>query len=491
MRDGKADHPGADDGDVCVHVTLQARLYDPIAAIFSSHFLTHHFWWLSRTQQAGDDGRTVTDGGSTMRHARSAGRAGRTLSLATATLLAGALLAACSGSDDATPTPTEVTATATATASPTESTPTNTPRPTPTFPPTADPRPVLVSPAYSTVELDRPVDLTSYPLGGYELAIVDQSGIVYGISEGAKSPLLDITDRVNDDGNEEGLLSIALDPQFSTNHQVWLYYSASSPKRTVLSRFTAALDGVLDPDSELVVLEVEQPYTNHNGGSVRFGPDRMLYLGLGDGGAGGDPNGNGQNVGTLLGSVIRIDVSAASEAQPYAIPSDNPFVDQAGARGEIWAYGLRNPWRMSFDTMTGELWVGDVGQGDIEEIDILRSGENYGWNITEGDECYEAATCDRTGLVEPVAVYSHAGGRCSVTGGVVARRAAATSVEGAYIYGDFCSGDLWAISAGRAEDGVEPVLIASGLGNIASIAQVGNQIYVLTFGQALQRLVDQ
>lgn len=421
-----------------------------------------------------------------MRHAR---RAGRTLSLALTVLLAGALLAACTGGDEAIPTLTEPPAMATA--SPTDATATNTPRPTPTFPPAVDPRPVLVSPAYSTVELDRPVDLTSYPLGGYELAVVDQSGVVYGISEGAKTPLLDITDRVNDDGNEQGLLSIALDPQFSTNRRVWLYYSAPSPQRTVLSRFTAGIDGAIDPDSELVVLEVEQPYANHNGGAVRFGPDRMLYLGIGDGGAAGDPRENGQDLGTLLGSVIRIDVSAPSEAPPYAIPSDNPFVGQAGARGEIWAYGLRNPWRTSFDAKTGELWVGDVGQGDIEEIDILRAGQNYGWNITEGDECYQAATCDRAGLVDPVAVYSHEGSRCSVTGGVVARRAAATSVEGAYIYGDFCSGDLWAISAERAEDGVEPVLIASGLGNIASIAQVGNQVYILTFGQSLQRLVDQ
>jgi glucose/arabinose dehydrogenase len=425
-----------------------------------------------------------------MTDTRSTGRA----ALSAAALLVGVLLSGCLGGDDATPTPTSAALdpTPTATASATEALPTSTPRPSPTFPPaTTQPRPVILAPAYAGVVLDNPVDLVSYPLGGYEVAVIDQSGVVYGISEGAETLLLDLRGRVQTDGNEQGLLSLATDPQFSTNHHVWLYYSASGPQRSVLSRFTARLDGTIDPDSELVVLEVGEPYSNHNGGAVRFGPDRMLYLGFGDGGAAGDPNGNGQDLGTLLGSVIRIDVSNASAAEPYAIPSDNPFVGQAGAREEIWAYGLRNPWRMSFDVATGELWAGDVGQGRVEEVDILRAGQNYGWNITEGDECYDVGSCDRSGLTEPVAVYGHEGGRCSVTGGVVARRASAHSLEGAYIYGDFCSGELWAILADGAEDGAEPVLIASGLGNIASIAQVGNQIYILTFGQPLQRLVDQ
>ncbi|MCK9487089.1 MAG: PQQ-dependent sugar dehydrogenase [Dehalococcoidia bacterium] len=344
--------------------------------------------------------------------------------------------------------------------------------------------------AYPSVTPERPVELFSYPLGGYEVALVEREGVVYGLDEDGATPILDLRDRVRREGSEEGLLSVALDPQFSTNRHVWAYYSASDPRRTVLARYEATADGSIDPASELVVLEQEQPYANHNGGAVRFGPDRMLYLGLGDGGSAGDPLGNAQDRQTLLGSVIRIDVRNASEAQPYAIPSDNPFVDDPEARPEVWAYGLRNPWRMDFDAATGDLWAGDVGQGAWEEIDILRAGENYGWPMFEGDACYQPGSCDDTdGLTFPVAVYDHSGGRCSVTGGVVARNVSATAVEGAFLHGDYCSGELWALST--APDGAEPVLVASDVGPLTSIAQVGTEIYLLTFGQPLQRLVDQ
>ena len=411
----------------------------------------------------------------------------------TTAIAASLLLAACSGGDegnsDETAEPTAATETATTGTGGAPVVSTNEPRPSPTFPPVADPVPVTVVPAYETVVLDRPIEVLSYPLGGYEIALADQGGVVFGVREGEAFELLDLSARVLRGGNEEGLLSVALDPQFSTNNYVWLYYSADEPRRTVLSRFTANPDGTIDAGSELVVLEQEQPASNHNGGAIRFGPDRMLYLGLGDGGNQGDPDGNGQNLATILGSVIRIDVSQASMAESYTIPDDNPFVGQEGARGEIFAYGLRNPWRMSFDTAEGDLWVGDVGQGTFEEVNRVQGGDNLGWNAMEGNQCYQG-DCDPSQYVAPVAVYDHSGGRCSVTGGVVARRAGATAVEGAYIYGDYCSGELWALRS-DTDGSAEPVLIADGLGSISSITQVGNQVYVLVFGQPMYRLVDQ
>ncbi|MDA0700568.1 MAG: PQQ-dependent sugar dehydrogenase [bacterium] len=296
-------------------------------------------------------------------------------------------------------------------------------------------------------------------------------------------------------GNEEGLLSVAVDPAFATNRHVWAYYSnTGQPRRTVVARFTASTDGTLDPGSELIVLEIAQPYANHNGGALRFGPDGMLYLGVGDGGSGGDPQGHGQDLGTLLGTVIRISVAGASEVEPYALLDNNPFVGVDGAREEIWAYGLRNPWRMSFDPLTGALWQGDVGQNRQEEVNRIERGGNYGWNVVEGSLCFGAASCDRTGFVAPVAVYDLGGGRCAVTGGVVARNATADNVEGHYLFGDYCSGDLWAIPGdtdGRSNNTVEPVHIASGLGNIASINQIGSEIYLATFNSPLLRLVNQ
>lgn len=409
--------------------------------------------------------------------------------LLAATVLVAALATGCldGGDDDSTPTSTPSPTAGTST--PTEAA-TQGPRPSATFPPAVEqPRTVDLVPAYESVVLDRPIELFSYPLGGYEVAVAEQEGVVYGLNEGGATPILDLRNRVRREGSEEGLLSVVLDPQFSTNRHVWAYYSASDPRRTVLARYVAAEDGSIDPGSELVVLEQEQPYSNHNGGAIRFGPDRLLYLGLGDGGSSGDPQDNAQDRGSLLGSVIRIDVSNASQDAPYAIPSDNPFLDQADARDEVWAYGLRNPWRMSFDPVTGDLWAGDVGQGEWEEIDILRAGENYGWPMFEGDSCHRPGECDPDGLTAPVAVYDHSGSRCSVTGGVVPRRASATAIEGAYLYGDYCSGELWALST--ASPDAEPVMIASDVGSISSIAQVGTEVYLLTFGQPLLRVVDQ
>ena len=211
----------------------------------------------------------------------------------------------------------------------------------------------------------------------------------------------------------------------------------------MLSRFRAS-NGVADARSEQVLLEIAQPFANHKGGQVAFGPDGMLYLGLGDGGSGRDPMGNGQNRNVLLGKLLRLDVSKAAAGLAYSIPADNPFAGQANARAEIWAYGLRNPWRFSFDAQTGQLWLADVGQDTREEVDIITRGGNYGWSIMEGAQCLSGASCNRSGLTLPVIDYAN-GEDCSVTGGFVYRGQAIAPLQGAYVYADYCSGKVWAL----------------------------------------------
>ncbi len=265
---------------------------------------------------------------------------------------------------------------------------------------------------------------------------------------------LDITDRVEDGGIEEGLIGLAFDPGYSVNGYLYVYYSAAAPRRSVLSRFSQSRTdpGVADPDSELIIMEISQPAANHNGGQLAFGPDAYLYVGLGDGGFGGDPLGNGQDVGALLGTILRLDVTGGSDGAAYSIPPDNPFVGVAGAREEVWAYGFRNPWRFSFDVSgtdsgdeTGRLWVADVGQNRWEEIDVVEPGLNYGWNVMEGAHCFSPAlNCDTSGLQLPVIEYDHSDG-CSVTGGYVYWGQAIPSLVGSYLYGDFCSGNIWGL----------------------------------------------
>ena len=391
-----------------------------------------------------------------------------------------------------TPTP-AATATIEATAEPTATPPPPAPTPpppaaTPTPAPTAiAPQPIAFVEALGGRQFDRPIELDTYP--GDRLFVAEQRGQVFLFNRDGSGEqlLLDIQNRVNA-GGEEGLLSVALDPAFAANGHLWTYYSAANPRRSVLSRFTVNGD-VANPASELVIFELDQPFANHNGGAVRFGFDGMLYLSLGDGGAANDQLEVGQDLSSLLGSIIRIDVRSASAATPYAVPADNPFVSEAGAQPEIWAYGLRNPWRMDFDPVSGALWAGDVGQGAREEISVIRRGENYGWDIVEGNICHEPANgCDTTGLTFPVAVYGHTGGRCSVTGGVVYRGSAVPEIAVNYLYGDFCSGELWAMPADGSS---EPVIVASGLGSVASFGvDATGEVYVLRFGQSIVRLVS-
>lgn len=345
---------------------------------------------------------------------------------------------------------------------------------------------------FPSVSFDRMVYLT-HPEGMPDrLYLVLQPGRIMAFDNvpNPSSPqtFLDIRGRVSDRGNEEGLLGLAFDPGYSNNGYFYVYYSAASPRRSVIARYRTSPDtGRVDSSAEKIIMEIGQPFSNHNGGQVTFGPDGYLYVGLGDGGSGGDPRGHGQNLGTLLGTILRIDVSALDESGSYAVPPDNPFVEVQGARPEIWAYGLRNPWRFSFDRETGELWAGDVGQNKLEEIDIIKRGANYGWNIMEGTSCFRNAGCSREGLEPPVAEYGRDGG-CSVTGGYVYRGSRLPSLVGAYVYGDFCTGNIWALRYDGSQVTEQARIVDTDL-QIASFAEgPDGEVYILSFTGEIARL---
>jgi len=322
--------------------------------------------------------------------------------------------------------------------------------------------------------LVRPVQAFQRPGDTTNLYIVEQPGRIL-IADPAKrdtkeaAVFLDIRERVNDGGNEEGLLSIAFHPDFPRKRELYAYYTASKPRRSLLSRFTVREDGMTaDPASEEVLLTIEQPYSNHNGGTVVFGPDGFAYLSIGDGGAANDPHHYAQNLGSLLGKVIRIDVSRKGDkGEPYAVPADNPFVGREGALPEIWASGTRNIWRMAFDPKTGDLWAGDVGQNEWEEISLIVKGGNYGWNAREGFHAFRGGKGEGP-FEEPIVEYHHREG-LSITGGQVYRGKAIPALDGVYIYADFVSSNVWGI---RMIDGkpTEPAIIAQKRGElIASI----------------------
>ena len=375
--------------------------------------------------------------------------------------------------------------------------PPNVARVSPTLPPPTSTPPIEARPL-ETLRLEplptdrqfrEPTNLAQAQNG--RILVTEQNGSIRafdpaGSAVPAATEFLDITDRVSSRRSEEGLLGLALDP--SNEQYLYVYYSAASPRRSVVSRFTIA-SAWAEPDSELVILEVEQPYANHNGGQLAFGPDGYLYIGLGDGGAAGDPLGSGQDTSTLLGAILRIDVSQSARERPYAIPPDNPFASGSG-RGEIWAYGLRNPWRFSFDRETGELWAGDVGQNRWEEIDLIQRGGNYGWNRLEGNHCFGARDCDPTGTIPPVWEYSLDGEPCSVIGGYVYRGSAIPWLRGAYVYGDFCSGDMFGL---RYADGmvVEHTQLADTDMRIMSFAEDNyGELYLLTQKSGIYRLAE-
>lgn len=294
---------------------------------------------------------------------------------------------------------------------------------------------------------------------------------------------------------EGGLLGMAFHPNFPITPQVFLSYTRPGPDpqhplTTVISRFTSNNGGAtLDPASEQQILTLDQPFSNHNGGQIAFDRFGHLFIGLGDGGSANDPQNNGQNVNNLLGAMLRIDVDGVPAAgKNYAIPGDNPFAGGGGAP-EIYAWGLRNPWRWSFDRGTGRLWLGDVGQGAWEEVDIVERGRNYGWAICEGAHLRGSATaCGNASFVDPIAEYDHAQG-CSITGGYVYRGAVIPDLFGVYLYGDFCSGTLWAL---REIAGVPPLVvpaISSGLAVVSFAESLAGELFVVDFGGTLHRIV--
>lgn len=304
----------------------------------------------------------------------------------------------------------------------------------------------------------RPVLITGAGDGTSRIFVATEYGTVHcwknSPSANKMTTFLDIHDRVqyDDKTNEEGFLGLAFHPKFKQNGEFFVYYSAKPTKEhphlSVISRFhvSAADPKRADPASEEVVLKIPQPYWNHNGGTIVFGPDGYLYIGLGDGGLANDPHGNGQNLKTLLGSILRIDVDHKDAGRNYAIPKDNPFVDRGdGARGEIWAYGIRNVWRIAFDRETGELWAGDVGQDLWEEIDIITRGGNYGWNLREGKHKFGPNGSEpRPELIEPIWDYNHSVGK-SITGGNVYRGTMVPELKGSYLYADYVTGQIWAL----------------------------------------------
>ena len=340
----------------------------------------------------------------------------------------------------------------------------------------------------------QPVHLAD-PGAGSRLVVVEQQGRLIAADAADSSNrvvLLDLTGRVNA-GGEKGLLSVAFHPQFAKNGRFFVNYTTGPDDKhlgTRVSEFRAKADlSPADAAGEKILLTFEQPFANHNGGLVMFGPDGQLYIGAGDGGSANDPHNNGQRLDTLLGKLLRIDVDHPADGRAYGIPTDNPFVATNGARPEIWAYGLRNPWRYSFDRKTGELYAGDVGQNDWEEIDLVRRGGNYGWRVTEGFHCTPKVNpnCDQAGYEKPLLEYAHDEG-ISVTGGFVYRGAKIPALQGAYLYADFASCDLWAI---RVQDGkaTKPQTLATVPEGVASFAEDRDgELFVIGYSGTIWRL---
>jgi len=354
---------------------------------------------------------------------------------------------------------------------------------------------VTLARAFGNLAFQRPVDL-QYAPGTEWLFVVEQRGriLVFDRSNPGQGTevFLDIRDRVETEGNEQGLLGLAFHPDYEVNGEFIVDYTAAGSGSTVIARFTvdgppagsAGAAPVADPSSESIVLQIAQPFRNHNGGQIVFGPDGYLYIGMGDGGSGGDPNGNGQNPGTLLGAMLRIAVDGTTEGG-YAIPPSNPFIGMAGHRPEIFAYGLRNPWRFSFDPVGGALWVADVGQNRYEEIDVVVAGGNYGWNLMEGLHPYSG---DATGadLIPPVAEYDHSAGR-SVTGGFVYRGRTVAALFGKYVYADYVSGRFWTHPATNPDTSESTRLFDTDLSVASFGVDQDGELYVLAFDGAIYR----
>lgn len=305
--------------------------------------------------------------------------------------------------------------------------------------------------AFPSLTFSSPVDIQHSGDASNRIFVVEQAGVIKVFDNKSTAPgsstFLDIKSKVSS-GGETGLLGLTFHPDFKNNGYFYVNYTKGSPLQTVIARYKTTTPGAntADASSETILLTYNQPYSNHNGGALQFGKDGYLYIAVGDGGSGGDPQGNGQNKKTYLGKILRVDVNSAQKGN-YGIPADNPFVgNREGFLEEIYAYGLRNPWRMSFDTGSDRFFAADVGQSAKEEINLIVKGGNYGWKIKEGKDCYSpSSNCDVTGLIEPVLDYGRSSGDVSITGGYVYRGTEIKNLTGKYIYGDYASGRVWAL----------------------------------------------
>lgn len=354
-----------------------------------------------------------------------------------------------------------------------------------------------VTDAFPGISFERPLEFQNADDGSGRVFIVEQGGRIFIIdstagstADGTAKLFLDIRDRADDSSNEKGLLGLAFHPDFKNNGQFLVNYTTSDS--TVVSRFDIDKNDPdkADPASEEIIITFKQPYANHNGGKLAFGPDDgYLYISTGDGGGAGDPHGNGQSLKTFLGKILRIDIDKSADGLAYSIPSDNPFKDNSeGFLEEIYAYGLRNPWRFSFDSVTGTLWAADVGQDKIEEIDIIQKGKNYGWNIMEGSYCYEPPSgCNPEGLELPVYEYQHPLGE-SITGGYVYHGKDLPVLDGIYIYGDFITGYIWGLAYIEGEEARNFTLARTDL-NISSFGtDEGRELYFTAFDGRIYKL---
>jgi glucose/arabinose dehydrogenase len=344
---------------------------------------------------------------------------------------------------------------------------------------------VVVSGLTSPVDMQQPDD------GSGRFFVVEQPGTVRVLQNGAiaPAPFLDIRALV-DFGGEKGLLGLAFHPGYRQNRRLFVHYNrrVNGRLQSVIAEYlTSATDpNQADAASQRILLTVDQPFDNHNGGQMAFGPDGFLYIGLGDGGSGGDPLGNAQNLQTLLGKILRIDVDTTSAGKQYGVPADNPFV--SGGLPEIWAYGLRNPWRFSFDRATGRLFCADVGQNQFEEINLIERGGNFGWNIMEGAHCFNPPTgCNSSGLILPIAEYDHSEGS-AVVGGYVYSGAALPQLQRAYVFGDFGSGRIWELRENAPGNWTRTLLLSTGR-SLSSFGQdQSGEIFVLDYSGVLLKL---
>ena len=343
--------------------------------------------------------------------------------------------------------------------------------------------------AFPNLSVAKPLFLTHANDGTNRIAVVQQNGIIRLFRNDSTvtsaTAFLNITNKLSSSDGEQGLLGLAFHPNYGANGYFYVNYTAPNPLRTVVARYSVSQNNPNRADSlsEFKILEINQPFTNHNGGMILFGTDGYLYVGMGDGGSGGDPQNNGQNLSVLLGKILRINVDAVTATTNYDIAPDNPFKGNTQGIGEeIWAWGFRNPWRFSQDPVTGQIWVGDVGQNAWEEIDLLTKGGNFGWRIMEGVHCYNPPSgCNTAGLIQPVKEYPNAGPDCSVTGGYVYRGSRRPELVGAYIYADYCSGKVWKFRYQNGQVSSDSLLIDAPFSISSFGVDQNNELYICNY----------